>query len=282
MTPLDTGSPREDAASAFQRERRRQTFESLVKRLRREPSDVDIILPYEEVIDALGYAGERFVGLETIELDTIVGTVGRRKEFDRRFRPTTTKTRERWTRIAQASKKGESFPPIDVYRIGEAHFVKDGHHRVSVARALGHSHIEARVTEVRTKVGADRRIRMSDLPVKEHERLFRERVPLERKAYKQLKFRDPMRYSELAEAVEAWGFRLMQEADEFYGRHEVAQRWFNDEFCPVVEVLKESGLLGERTEAEAYVDVACERWRLLRTHSWSEEVWERLTRERRR
>lgn len=281
MAPLDTGSPREDAQSAFQRARRRQAFEHLVKRLRREPSDVDVILPYEEVIEALGYAGERYIGIETIELDTIVGTVGRPGEFDRRFRPTSAKTRERWTRMALAQKQGESFPPIDVYRIGEAHFVKDGHHRVSVARALGHTHIESYVTEVRTKVGADRQLRLHDLPVKEHERLFRERVPLPREAYKRLKFRDPARYAELAEGVEAWGFRLMQEAGEFFPREEVARRWFKDEFDPVVEVIREIELIGERTEAEAYFDVACERWRLLRTHSWSEEVWERLTRERR-
>ena len=281
MSTFGTGSPREDAQSAFQRARRRQALERIAHRLRREPSDVDVVLPYEEVLQALGYAGERYAGMHSIELDTVVGTVGRKSEFSRSFRPTSTKTRARWERIAQAQRSGESFPPIDVYRIGEAHFVKDGHHRVSVAKALGHTHIDAYVTDVSTKVGADRRIRMSDLPVKEHERLFRDRVPLERAAYEQLRFEEPLRYSELAEAVEAWGFRLMQEADEFFTRDEIARRWYEDEFCPVVEVLKDCEMIGDRTEAEAYLDVACERWRLLRTHAWSDEVWELLTRERR-
>ena len=49
-------------------------------------------------------------------------------------------------------------PPIDVYRIGELHFVEDGHHRVSVAWALGDTHIEAHVKEVRTELGAGREL----------------------------------------------------------------------------------------------------------------------------
>ena len=78
-----------------------------------------------------------------------------------------------------AQRKGQAMPPIDVYRIGELHFVKDGHHRVSVARELGHEVIEAYVTEVITELGADLAIRMHDLALKSHERLFFERVPLE-------------------------------------------------------------------------------------------------------
>ena len=84
----------------------------------------------------------------------------------------------RWERVAAAQRRGEAMPPIDVYRIGELHFVKDGHHRVSVARALGHKDINAYVTEVLTEVGAEREITLADLPLKSHERLFRERVPL--------------------------------------------------------------------------------------------------------
>ena len=54
-------------------------------------------------------------------------------------------------RIAAAARRGESFPPINVYRVGTVHFVEDGHHRVSVARQLGHEVIEARVTEITTR-----------------------------------------------------------------------------------------------------------------------------------
>ena len=151
----------------------------LAARLRREPSDVNVILPFDEVVEALGRRGERRLGLQTIPLDSIVGTVDRGREFDRSFRPTSGRVRGRWERIATAQRKGQAMPPIDVYRIGELHFVKDGHHRVSVARELGHEVIEAYVTEVVTELGADRAIRLHDLALKSHERLFFERVPLE-------------------------------------------------------------------------------------------------------
>ena len=150
----------------------------LAARLRREPSDVNVILPFDEVVDALGRRGEKSLGLQTIPLDSIVGTVDRSREFDRAFRPTSSRVRPRWERIAMAQRKGQAMPPIDVYRIGELHFVEDGHHRVSVAHALGDTHIEAHVREVQTKLGAGRELRLRDLPLKRHERVFRERVPL--------------------------------------------------------------------------------------------------------
>lgn len=278
MTPFETGSPFQDAQNAFQRERRRQTLERLRSRLRREPGDIDLIVPYEEVVEALGFVGEHHVGLRSVELDSIVGSVEGRGEFSRRFRPTSQRTRQRWQRIALAQRKGESMPPVDLYRIGEAHFVKDGHHRVSVARASGLTHIDAYVTEVRTKVGADRAIRLADLPLKEHERLFSERVPLGAAAH-EVRLRDPWDYAVLAEAVEAWGFRLMQDRGELLSREQVARAWLDDEYRPVVAVLRESGLMGSRSEAEAYMRVVGERYRLLRTHAWSPEVWTRLERE---
>ena len=94
-----------------------------------------MILPFDEVVAALGRQGERRLGLQTIPFDSIVGTVDRTREFDRSFRPTSRRVKRRWERIAEAIRRGEAMPPIDVYRIGDLHFVRDGHHRVSVARS---------------------------------------------------------------------------------------------------------------------------------------------------
>jgi hypothetical protein len=98
-------------------------------------------------------------------------------------------------------------PPIDVYRIGELHFVQDGHHRVSVARALGDTHIEAHVREVRTALGAESELRLRDLPLKQHERVFHERVPLPPEQRARIKLSDEWRYAQLGTLVEAWGLR---------------------------------------------------------------------------
>jgi hypothetical protein len=87
---------------------------------------------------------------------------------------------------------------------------------------------------------------------------------------------DPWLYAELAENVEAWGFRLIQTEGRFITREEIAQRWFRDEYAPVVEMLREAGLIGEGTDAEAYLRLARERYRLIRAHEWNEDVVGRL------
>src|SRR5581483_12049697 len=175
--PIGTGNPTVDAATDFQRARRRRALARLAARLRGQPGDVNVILPFEEVVDALGYLGERRLGLRRVRLDSIVGSVGRTRDFDRSFRPTSGRVRKRWERINTAQRRGQAMPPVSLYKIGELHFVRDGHHRVSVARAFGHADIEGHVTEVYTRVGASRPLRLGDLPLKSHERLFRERVP---------------------------------------------------------------------------------------------------------
>jgi hypothetical protein len=279
---VDTGFPDQDAHTDFSRARRRRRLADLAARLRREPDDVNVILPFDEVVEALGKRGERRLGLRTIELDSIVGTVDRTREFDRSFRPTSRRVRRRWEGIAKAVRRGGAMPPIDVYRVGELHFVEDGHHRVSVARQLGLEVIEANVTEIVTEVPVDRDTRVRDLALKSHERLFFERVPLPRPARERIKFTEKWRYAALAEGVEAWGFRAMQANGEFMERPEVARAWFEDEYLPVVELLREEGLIGRGTEAEAYTRVVSLRYMLLRTHAWDEDVFARLREEMQR
>jgi hypothetical protein len=274
-----TGLASTDAQSDFLRARRANAVARLGQRLRREPSDINLILPFEEVVEALGRVGERDLGLQVISLDSIVGTVDRTREFDRQFRPTSGRVRRRWERIAAAQRRGEPMPPIDVYRIGELHFVRDGHHRVSVARALGREDIDAYAIEVRTRVGLNRAIRLADLPLKSHERLFGERVPLADEARARISVHGPEAWGDLAETVEAWGFRAMQERSTFMDRGEVAHAWYEQEYLPVVAMLREADLIADGTETEAYMRVACKRYQLMRTHEWSEEIVATLARE---
>ena len=116
----------------------------------------------------------------------------------------------------------------------------------------------------------------SDLLLKSYQLMFRSRVPLSAQAYAKITFSDPWSYAELGEAVEAWGFRLMQHEHRFYDRPEVSRRWFNEEFTPVVQMLHAADLVGAATDAEAYLGVARERYRLMRTHEWNDEVIDRL------
>lgn len=271
-----TGFPRADVENDFLRMRRRQVLSKLAHRLRREPDDVNLILPFDEVVAALGNRGEHYLGLQTIKCKRIVGSVDSTRDFDRRFRPTTGRVRVRWERLALAQARGASVPPIDVFKIGELYFVKDGHHRVSIALAQNQQTIDAYVTEVITSVPSQGVRRRGDLLTKDHERIFRARVPLASEHVLDIVVTDPWSYAELGENVEAWGFRAMQAEGVFLDRTEIARRWFVEEYQPVVRMLREADLLAGRTDAEAYMAVACERYRLIRTHEWTDDVIERL------
>jgi hypothetical protein len=276
---VSTGFPGSDAQGDFARARRARRLGDIARWLRREPDDVGLILPFEEVIEALGRTGQHDLGLQVVPLDSIVGTVDRGVDFDRGFLPTSQRLRSRWERIAAAQRRGESMPPVSLYKVGDLYFVRDGHHRVSVAKSLGREDIDAYVTEVETRVKLGTGTRVSDLPLKDHERLFRERAPLPPDARRRIAVTDPWAYGMLAEAVEAWGFRAMQERGTFMDRAEVARRWFADEYEPVTDMLREGELIDEEeTETDAYLRVAADRYRVLRTHEWSDEVLDELRR----
>jgi hypothetical protein len=128
---VDTGFPESDAVAAFARERRRQALAKLASRLTMKREDALAMLPFDDVVAALGLVAEHDLGLQAIALEAIVGTVNRRNGgFERLFRPRSRRLQSRWQRIAAARRRGETTPPIDVYRIDELHFIQDGHHRV--------------------------------------------------------------------------------------------------------------------------------------------------------
>ncbi len=274
--PRPTGMPTADVENDFLRARRRQVLSRLAQRLRREPDDVHLILPLDDVLAALGRTGEHYRGLRTIKLKHVVGTVDSRRDFDRSFRPTSTRVRERWERLALAQRRGESMPPIEVFQVGELYFVKDGHHRVSIAKATGADVIDAYVTRIDTAVSAKGIRRRGDLIMKSYEQLFRARVPLPDQLYDSLTTTDPWSYAELSEAVEAWGFRCLQHDRSFLDRATVARRWYVEEYQPVVAMMHQADLVGKSTETEAYLRVARERYRLMRAHEWNDDIMRRL------
>jgi hypothetical protein len=123
--------------------------ERAFRRLRRGRSAADLVyLPEDRGWVAV--AQRRRLGVEAIDIDSIVGSVDEHKSatFDRAFRPPEW-SRGRWTLMFRAARRGATLPPISVYRVGEEHYVRDGHHRVSVERAMGVSEIDADVVELR-------------------------------------------------------------------------------------------------------------------------------------
>jgi hypothetical protein len=137
--------------------------------------------------------------------------------------------------------------------------------------------VQARVTLVHTAVPADAGLRPADLPLKGHERLFVERVPLGEEQLARVRPSDPWDFGRLAEGVEAWGFRVMQGRREYMDREAVARLWYEEDFLPVVNTLREGDFIRpSETEGDAYSRVVSARYVLLRTHEWSDEIVDRL------
>ncbi len=160
-----------------------------------------------------------------------------------------------------------------MYQVGDSYFVRDGHHRVSVARSLGVTLIEARVTVVDTllaPVGVEAR---TDLELKHWRRLMLERVPFTGEARAAVAVDVPALYGEIAENVEAWAARKMHAEGAYMDKPTMARRWYEEEYRPVVELIEEAGVRGSTERpTEAYLRIACERYTLIRDHEWSAEI----------
>jgi hypothetical protein len=112
-------------------------------------------LAFDQVHQSLPLTGQHHVGLQTVSLDKIVGNEGRYHEFDRTFFPRQSHIRDRWARIDQAHYQQTPLPPVVLTKVGAVYFVRDGNHRVSVARIRRQDYIDAYVTELDLAVPVD-------------------------------------------------------------------------------------------------------------------------------
>ena len=140
----------EQVDADFTRARRRARLRALGARIRREHTS-NRLLSFDEVRRELVANNRLYRGTRVVEVDEIIGSVGRWRDFDRSFLPARASVGQRWKRIDRTFQKGEDLPPVELYEIGDAYFVVDGHHRVSVARYHDVPTVEASVAEFRPK-----------------------------------------------------------------------------------------------------------------------------------
>ena len=117
-------------------------------RLRGEPAHRRL-LSFDEAKAALARSRQAYRGMGTVEVEKITGSVGRYRDFDGSFLPLKVGLGDRWSRIDRAYHRGVELPAVSLYKIGDTYFVRDGNHRVSVARYHGVAAIDAEVVELR-------------------------------------------------------------------------------------------------------------------------------------
>lgn len=218
------------------------------------------LLSYAEVRAKLRAVEEAGEELQSIPLDAIVGSVDRYSDFTRSFLPRHDSDENRWARVKLAVTEPTGVPPIEVYQIGDVYFVRDGNHRVSVARQLGATHIEAYVTEVHTRVPLSPDDQPNDLILKAEYARFLEHTKIDRLLPDvDLILTVPGQYRRLEEHIEVHHYfmGLDQQRDVTFA--EAVVHWYKEYYLPIAEIIRERGILRgfpERTETDLYLWVS--------------------------
>lgn len=147
--------------SLFNQTRFRGKMSRLWSRILRHPTHVSSLSDLKLKL-TMGNSYDK--GLETVRIDQIIGSVSKCEDFDANFAPISERSRQRWARIASLFYNGEAVEAVELIQVGDRYFVKDGHHRISVSKALGKMYIDAHVTvlqfqeqtPLQTKIGLER------------------------------------------------------------------------------------------------------------------------------
>ncbi len=266
------------AVRDYQAARRRAAVEVVLSRLRGKSVD---LLSFEEVSRKLKGLGRLKRGLFDIPLDAIVGSVGRYDDFTRSFLPLKEVDEQRWARVKVGVEGSIGLPPIEVYKIGESYFVSDGHHRVSVAREVGATHIQAYVIEVPTRVSIGPEVTPEELIVKEELTRFLERTRLD-------VLRPNSDFSvtcagcarQLEEHIHVHRHYMGLEQKREIPFEEAACHWHDEVYCPIAEIIEARGVLESfpgRTTADLYLWISKHREELREDLGWGIDLEEAVT-----
>ena len=255
----------EQSERDFSRARRKAFLRRIGAYLRRDPAS-NQLLSFDEVKGALGVVSQNYLGPREVPVAKIIGSVGRHRDFDRTFLPSKPDLSTRWRRIDEIMHRAEELPPVSLYKIGDAYFVQDGNHRVSVARQQGVEMIDAEVVELRSRVPVDSALTARDLLHKLEHRHLLERLPIDRVLPEiKVELSDIADYRRLATYIEAHGFRVSQLWKRYVSPEEVLGDWYEYHYRPVAEMIREERVLDafpDRTELDLYLWIVYHRERL--------------------
>jgi len=148
---LSTAQPRlnnEMASEAYKRASKKSIFTKIREVV--GAKEKKEMISYEALREELHVDNQHDVGLQTISISDIVGTVGRNDDFDREFRPVRNVTQDKWENVAHAYYSGKPLPPVELIKVGQMYFVVDGNHRISVMKMNGQDYVDAHVIELDT------------------------------------------------------------------------------------------------------------------------------------
>lgn len=244
----------ESSGSSFNSGRIRAFFKSIYYKLQRED---DCLPRLDEIVDITKARNERYIGIREIPVENVIGSEGRYEDFNRDFLPKKQELQPRWSAIHKVMQEGGPLPPISVFKIDDFYFVRDGNHRVSVAKQRGQLFIEAEVTEYDIDVPLTR-----DLGVKERFKIQEHVYFLDTTGLKDLgrgcdiKLSRPRSYRLLLNIIQHFKAPLEESLGREMTLKEVSKEWYYRIFLPFAEGAYLDDLLAQfprRTTGDLYV-----------------------------
>lgn len=267
---VESDITKHSAKEDFRRARRQAALQQAYSRMIGKHND---LLVYDDIRRALKAKTQIERGLQEIPLDAIVGSVGRYADFTRSFLPLSDSLEERWAKVYAVATEGSGWPPIQVYKVSDVYFVLDGNHRVSVARQLEMKTIQAYVTEVVTKVPLTPDAKPDEMICKARYAEFLERTDLDKlRPQADLSVTVPGAYRILDEHIRLHQYYMGLDQQRDISYLDAAASWYDDVYLPVIQVVREKGLLQEfpsRTETDLYIWLAQYQAELEEVLGWS-------------
>ncbi len=260
------------ALEDFNQARRKASIQEILARLTGKSSE---LLSYEEVAKQLKLNVRTESGVHDIPLKSIIGSVSRYTEFSRNFLPLKNEDQQRWARVKAALDDPEStgLPPIEVYKVGEAYFVLDGNHRVSVARQEGFEFISAHVIEVKTDIAVTPDIQPDELIIKAEYADFLAKTDFASlRPGVDLSVTVPGQYEKLLEHIQVHQYFMGIDLQRDVSYPEAVGHWYDAVYTSITEPIRERGLLRwfpGRTETDMYLWVSAYRADIESELGWS-------------
>ena len=211
------------------------------------------LIPFEDARQLLHLNQKICRGLQEIDLEKIRGSVGRYNDFTSAFLPRGDNLRQRWQRVRSA-RATKGLPPVELYKVGQAYFVADGNHRVSIARAEGDETIEAYVCEYISPIELSTDADLDEVLSKAEYAEFLSRTHLWPE--QEIVFTVPGRYMEIECQIQSVQQSLEKEIGEPVPYDEAAELWYREIYSPTVQEIRESGTIERfpgRTEADLFI-----------------------------
>jgi len=258
----------------FEKAKSRGRIQSILSSLVRKNSD---LLSLYAVTELIKPKNETYRGMQTIPVKNIIGSEGRYQDFSLAFYPKKELLRARWRSIDLATKKYVILPPISVYKLGEWYFVRDGNHRVSVAKTQGVEFIDAEVVELDSEIPLEPGLTMKQLRrrvVYYERKRFLEQYDVDCLPMDQIVFSNAGSYAELVNHILVHKYFLNEDSEQELTFKEGAISWYQTVYEPIISEVRKQEVLSSfpgNTEGDLYMWIV-RHWDNLKHMSGSHEV----------